>query len=100
MNLSPAKYLKTQLGVSGFDRRTLALIFTDPSSLNLAWLDIISLMRRIGTVEERYNDWFLFQLGNEKYEMKKPNGKHLTAPEVLDMRHFVGRAGLAPTSRP
>ena len=85
-------------GVSGSDRRTLDELFAHPIAHNLAWMDVITLMRRIGTVEERSNQVFVFQIGNEKHDTHKPHTKHLTAPEVIDLRHFMDRAGWSPAA--
>jgi hypothetical protein len=86
-------------GVSGSDRRTLDAVFAHPVSHNLGWTEVVTLMRRIGTVEDRSSQVFVFQIGNEKLDMHKPHTLHLTAPAVIDLRHFMERAGCSPRSR-
>lgn len=100
MNLSAMPNPTALAGASGADRRTLKLIFAHPVSHDLAWLDAVTLIRQIGTAEERYNDWFLFQIGDEKCDLHKPFGKHMSRPDVLELRRLMERAGWAPTAEP
>ena len=86
-------------GVSGSDRRTLDALFAHPISHNLAWLDVVALIRRIGSVEERSDKVFVLRIGNEALDAHKPHTKQLTAPQVIDLRHFMERAGWRPESR-
>jgi len=82
--------------INGANRRTLDQVFHYPISHNLAWEDVVTLARHIGHVEERSNDHFVFKVGREAVEMHKPHTHHLTAPEVMDVRHFLSACGWAP----
>jgi len=87
--------------VTGVDRRTLDAIFRHPLSHNLSWREVVNLFATIGSVEEKHNGEFVFQAGDEALAMKKPHTKDLTGPDVMDLRHFLTRAGWSPgTSAP
>ena len=81
--------------LSRSDKRTLAALFRHPLAHNLPWSDVLALFGKVGAVEQKANDDFAFQAGGEAYVMRKPHGKELTGQEVIDLRHFATRAGLA-----
>jgi hypothetical protein len=82
--------------VTGGDRRTLDAIFQHPLSHNLSWREVVALVTAIGATEEKHNGEFLFSAGDQRLSMKRPHGKDLTASEVIDLRHFLKRAGWSP----
>jgi len=82
--------------VTGTDRRTLDAIFRHPLAHNLSWREVVTLVAAIGAAEEKKNGEFLFQAGDESLTMKKPHNKDLTGPDVIDLRHFLTRAGWSP----
>lgn len=82
------------------DRRTLAALFEHPIANNLTWAAIVRLFGHLGSVEEKSNDEFAFQVGAEHLKMRKPHTKDLTAPDVLDFRHFATRLGHSPNREP
>jgi hypothetical protein len=84
---------KDHSSVTGSDRRTLNAIFRHPLSHNLGWSDVVALFETIGEVEERANNEFSFRVGGVHHLMHKPHTKDLTAPEVIELRHFLTRAG-------
>jgi hypothetical protein len=80
----------------GAHRKTLEALFRHPSAHNLEWMDVVSLIERIGVVQEQHNNKFGFEVGGEHYSMRKPHTKDLTSTEVVDLRHFLQRAGWSP----
>jgi hypothetical protein len=80
--------------LSRSDHRTLEALFRHPLAHNLAWSDVLALFGKLGTVEEKSNNEFSFQIGAETYVMRPPHSKELTGQEVIDLRHFATRAGL------
>jgi len=86
------------LAETGADRRTLEAIFQHPLSHNLAWREVVALMGAVGEAQEKANGEFLFRVGDERLSMKKPRHKDLTGPDVMDLRHFLTRAGLTPNT--
>lgn len=82
--------------LSASDRGTLAALFDHPTAHNLTWAAIVRLFGHLGDVEEKSNDEFAFQVGGDHLTMRKPHTKDLTAPDVLDFRHFAVRLGWSP----
>ena len=82
--------------IHGAHLRTLEALFRHPSAHNLEWMDVVALMEKIGSVHRKANDKFAFDVGGEHYQMHKPHTKDLTSSEVVDLRHFLQRAGWSP----
>jgi hypothetical protein len=81
---------------TGSDRRTLDAIFRHPLSHGLAWREVVLLINAIGSADERHNGEFMLSVGEERLPMRRPHNKDLTGPEVMEMRHFLTRAGWSP----
>jgi hypothetical protein len=82
--------------IHGAPLRTLEALFRHPAAHNLEWMDVVALIEKIGTVHQKANDKFAFDVGGEHYLMHKPHTKDLTGSEVVDLRHFLQRAGWSP----
>jgi hypothetical protein len=77
----------------GAHRRTLEALFRHPAAHNLEWMDVISLLENIGSVQRHANEKFALELAGEHYLLHRPHTKDLTGSEVVDLRHFLQRAG-------
>jgi hypothetical protein len=86
----PAASLKS------LDRRTLQIIFQRPLSHSLSWREVVALLTSIGQVEDKANGQVLFHAGDANLSMEKPRRKSVAASEVIDLRHFLTRAGWSP----
>lgn len=82
--------------LTGSHRRTLEAIFRHPSAHNLGWSDVVGLIGRIGDVHEKSNSEFEFEIAGKRHLMHKPHTKDLPSPAVLEIRHFLMRAGFSP----
>ncbi len=82
--------------VTGARRRTLEAIFRHPLAHNLEWIDVVALIDRLGSVQEQPNHEFVLELAGQRHLMRRPHKKDLTTDEVLQLRHFITRAGLSP----
>jgi len=80
----------------GAHLRTLEALFRHPTAHNLEWMDVLSLMERIAVVRSDGGSKWDFAIGAERYQMHKPHTKDLTSSEVVDLRHFLQRAGCSP----
>ncbi len=78
------------------ERLTLDAMFTHPLPY-LGWNRVVALFGALGSVEPRPDDEFAFRIGAMHHQMRKPRDEDLSEPEVIGLRHFVERAGLAPT---
>jgi hypothetical protein len=77
----------------GAHLRALEAVFRHPPAHNLEWMDVVSLIGKIGAVRARGGDSFGFEVGSERLLMHKPHTKELTTSDVVDLRHFLERAG-------
>jgi hypothetical protein len=82
--------------IHGAHLRTLEALFRHPAAHNLEWMDVVALIENIGTVQEQGGNKFSFDVGREHFLMHKPHTKDLTSSEVVDLRHFLQRAGWSP----
>jgi hypothetical protein len=92
---APAERLKK---IHSAHLRTLESLFRHPTAHNLEWMDVVGLMERIGTVREERNGKFAFAVGGEHHVMHKSRTKDLSSSEVVELRHFLSRAGWLPDS--
>jgi hypothetical protein len=86
--------------ISGSNRRTLDAIMRHPVAHNLEWKDVVSLFEKLGTVEQKANSEFVFQVGAERLNLRKPHGKDLESTEVADLRKFLARIDASPQTTP
>lgn len=77
------------------DRLTLDAMFSHPLPY-LGWNRVVALFEVLGTVGPRADDRFEFRIGSEHHVVHKPGDKDLSAAEVVNLRHLIWRAGLAP----
>lgn len=89
-----------RVNVTGIDLRTLDTIFQHPLSHNLAWREVVSLITTIGEVDDQKNGGVLLRAGSEHLTMTKPHSKDLEASDVVELRHFLTRAGWSPDGHP
>jgi hypothetical protein len=81
-------------------RRTLEALFRHPIAHNLEWADVVALMRKIGSVEHKSNNETSLRIGAQHQLFRTPRVKDLTVDEVMELRHFLARAGWAPRTAP
>ena len=86
------------VALHGAHRRTLEALFRHPAAHNLEWMDVVALIEKIGAVHQKADNKFAFDVGREHHLMHKPHAKDLTSSEVVDLRHFLQRAGWSPES--
>jgi hypothetical protein len=81
-------------------RTTIDAIYQHPISHSLEWPDVIALFAKIGTVEHKTNNDFVFAIGGERHLMRKAHGGNLPADDVVEFRHMLTRAGWSPETAP
>lgn len=82
-----------RVALHGAHLRTLEALFRHPTAHNLEWMDVIALFETIGVVHRKANDKFVLDLGGEHHVVHKAHTKDLTSPVVVELRHFLQRAG-------
>lgn len=84
--------------MSGANRRTLEAISRHPVAHNLEWSDVVSLFEKLGTVEQKVNSEFVFQVGGEQLLLRKPHSKDLEPAEIAELRKFLTRIDVSSKS--
>jgi hypothetical protein len=77
-------------------RDTVRKIFSHPTTANLEWREVLSLLEAVGTVHEEHNGKFKVSLGSEIEIIERPRGKDVDMQMVVDLRRLLTGAGLSP----
>ena len=79
-------------------QKTLQLIFTKPTSNNIAWKDIENLMISLGgKIREGKGSAGVFILNNKIFPFHKPHPqKEAKRYQVDDLRKFLTEMGIVP----
>jgi hypothetical protein len=76
-------------------RNTLEKIFSHPSSGNIEWRQVRSLLEAVGTATEEHNGKLKVTLGPETEVLQPPHGKDIDQQMIVDLRRMLTRAGIA-----
>ena len=79
--------------LSSHHRDTLLQIFQHPTSHNIEWHDVLSLLTAAGTVEQEHDGKFHVRLGDSVEVMTKPKHKDIDVQQVVDLRRLLSAAG-------
>ena len=82
--------------LDGRHRDTLQQIFQHPTSHNIEWHAVTSLLEAIGTVTVRHDGKLAVKLGDELEFLEPPTGKDLDDQLVNDLRRMLTSAGYNP----
>jgi hypothetical protein len=86
--------------LSNRHRDTLERIFSHPSSGNIEWRQVLSLLEAIGTTTEEHNGKVMVTLGPETEVLEPPRGKDIDEQTIVDLRRMLTQAGFAPGGVP
>jgi hypothetical protein len=81
-------------------RDTLAKLFAHPTSANIEWRQVLSLLGAIGTAVEEHNGKVKVTLGPETEVLSPPRGKDVDKQMVIDLRRMLTGAGYGPGAEP
>ena len=90
--------MEAQLG--SHHRDTVKKIFARPTSHNIEWREVVSLLEAIGTVTHEHNGKLRVSLGPETEVLPAPHGKDVDVQIVVDLRRMLKEAGFAPDGSP
>jgi hypothetical protein len=82
--------------VTADHRATLERIFSHPTSANIEWRQVLSLLEAVGSVTEEHNGSFEVTLGGETEVLRPPRDKDVDRQMIVDLRRMLSGAGLAP----
>lgn len=77
-------------------RNTIEEIFRTPTSENIGWHRVRTLLEKIGEVGQVHDGKMKVTVGSETEELQVPHGKQLSVEQVLDVRRMLDAAGFAP----
>jgi len=77
-------------------RDTVEQIFRRPSSANVEWRRVRSLLEAVGTVTDEPNGKLEVTVGGEMEVLERPHGKDVDVQMLVDLRRMLARAGLSP----
>jgi len=75
---------------------TLTAIFSHPTSHNIRWVDVLSLLEAVADVEEPHDGKFRVKLGDEVEVFERPRHKDIDTQMVVDLRRMLKNAGFEP----
>ncbi len=76
-------------------RDTLQRILSHPTSGNIEWREVLSLLNAVGTVDQEPNGKVKVTVGPETEVLNRPRGKDIDVQMVVDLRRMLSSAGLA-----
>ena len=79
--------------LSAAHRDTLATIFRHPTSHNIEWHDVLSLLEAVGSVKERHDRKYLVTVGTVTEVIERPRHKDIDTDEVANLRRLLSQAG-------
>jgi hypothetical protein len=78
-------------------RDTLREIFQHPTSHNIEWRAVLSLLEAVGDVTVRHDGKVAVRLGPDQEFLDPPTGKDIDEQMVVDLRRMLGNAGYRPS---
>jgi len=77
-------------------RDTLRKIFEHPTSHNIEWREVVSLLEAVGTVDVGHDGEVTLKIGSGREFIKPPAGKDIDEQMVIDLRRMLRGAGFGP----
>ncbi len=78
---------------------TLERLFNHPTSGNIEWRQVRSLLEAVGDVVEEHNGNLAVTLGGETEVLRPPHGKDIDRQLIVDLRRMLTRAGFSADDR-
>ena len=74
-------------------RDTLLQIFQHPTSHNIEWHAVLSLLEAVGSTEQRHDGKYLVSVGTESEVLTPPKHKDVDVQQIVDLRRMLTTAG-------
>ena len=92
----PASAAGVHHHLDGHHRHTLERIFAHPTSHNIQWHDVRSLLERVGSVTEHDDGRFVVGIGDNIETFDPGGGRDLDIDHVVMLRRFLTADGITP----
>ncbi len=86
----------SEIKLDSHHRATIEHLFAHPTSHNIHWRDVRSLLEAVGTVKEEHGGRVKVTLGGETEAFAVPRHGEIDTQTVVDLRRMLRGAGLAP----
>lgn len=83
-------------GLNNHHRDTVTALFAHPMSHNIRWVDVLSLIGAVGTVEDKHDGRTRLEVGGMAEVFDVHHHKDLATQDVIDVRHLLTQAGYGP----
>ena len=80
-------------------RDTLDRILRHPTSSNIEWKDVRSLMEAVADTTREHNGKYEITLAGQTEFLQPPRGKDIDEQTVVDLRRILTRAGYSLDSK-
>jgi hypothetical protein len=74
----------------------MAAIFRHPTSHNIEWHDVLSLLEAVASVKERHDGKYTVTVGEITEVIERPRHKDIDTDEIADLRRMLSQAGYGP----
>lgn len=74
-------------------RDTLRQIFEHPTSHNIEWRAVVSLLEAVGSVTQEHDGKLAVTMGRQTEFFDPAGKKDVDVQTVIDLRHLLGTAG-------
>jgi hypothetical protein len=86
-----------QVELDGHHKATLEKIFSHPTSHNIEWHDVLSLLEGVATVVKEHDGRYKVTLGSESETFDAPHHHNdIDVQQVVDLRRMFTSAGITP----
>jgi hypothetical protein len=85
--------------LNGHQRDTLAQVFRHPTSHNIEWHSILSLLNSVGAVQETNKGHLVVTVEGET-ETFEPRHKDIDTEQLANLRRLLKKAGYGPEEVP
>jgi hypothetical protein len=72
---------------------TLLQIFQHPTSHNIEWHAVLSLLEAAGSLDARHDGKYLAHVGGQSLVLVRPKHKDIDIQQVVDLRRMLTAAG-------
>lgn len=82
--------------LNSHQRDTLAQVFNHPTSRNIEWHDVLSLLNAVGTVRETHKGHLEVVLGGETETLEPMHHKNIDVEQLVVLRRLLRKTGFGP----
>jgi len=85
-----------EIKLDAHHRKTVEKLFSHPTSHNIQWHDVLSLLQAVAVVDEGHEGRYKVTLGGETEVLPIPRGPDIDTQMVVDLRRMLKGAGIGP----